>query len=201
MSAPQEAENGSHLSTCEFLAEELSALHAARCAESAAAGVIDGSSVAGLTCEMLEAEIRILTSQPPTPSYRHDDALRVAAASPRQHSAATRIQAAMRRWFAHDTPGLGLQTAATATPAVEQEVQRLTNVVDSYEREVLPQLVIERAVLNCELAKVRTDARNAAEASEKVKEALRDRVAEAEAESQLLRTQLASVRLSSRGGG
>merc|ERR1719454_358154 len=93
-----------------------------------------------------------------------------------------------------------VSTRATA----EQEVERLTEVIKSYERQVLPQLMVERAVLNCELAKIRTEAREAAEASERDKEALRGRVAEVEAESDDLRSQLASARLSTirrRGGG
>jgi hypothetical protein len=64
--------------------------------------------------------------------------------------------------------------------------------------------MVERAVLNCELTKIRTEAIKAAEASERDKEALRDRVLEAEAEKEALRSELASARLttvSRRGGG
>jgi hypothetical protein len=74
-------------------------------------------------------------------------------------------------------------------------------MVDSYEREVLPHLMIEKAMLNCELAK----AREVAVASEKDCAALRGRAEQAEAESDVLRSQLDAVISTnmgrSRGGG
>lgn len=194
------------LSTCQFLEEELCALHAAQSAERAAAGTVCGASAAGLTCEMLEAEIRSLYSHPPTPSRPSDvsGAAVGSTPSPRKHSAATRIQALARGQLAR---AAARQTDAEASPqkaAVKQEVKRLTQVLTTYEREVLPQLMVQSLVLKGELSKIRSEALEAAEASERDKEALRDRVAEAEAESQTLRSQLASVRLTSigrRGGG
>jgi len=191
---------GAQTSTCEFLAEELSSLNAARAAERAAAGASDGASKAGLTCEMLEAAICSFSSRPMSPCK---DDPSISRASLKQLSAATCIQSAARRWLTRADSSGPSKVNSTGSP-VEQEVQRLTQVVESYAREVLPQLMVERAVLNCELAKVRDDAVKAAEASERDKEVLRVRVAEAEAESLYLMSQLASARLAtlrSHGGG
>lgn len=205
-SSRQEMGKAAGLSTCQFLEEELCALHAAQSAERAAAGAVCGASVAGLTCEVLEAEIRSLCSHPPTPTRPADVSGAATGCTPsrRKHSAATRIQALARGQLARAAAGRRADTGASSQKATKHEVKRLTQVLTTYEREVLPQLMVERVVLNCELFKIRSEALKAAEASERDKEALRDRVAEAEAESQTLRSQLASVRLTSvgrRGGG
>merc|ERR1719409_2010283 len=95
LDSQQEVGQHGRLPTCEFLEQELSAVHAARAAERLAKGSADGASAAGLTCELLEAEIRSLTSQPPSPSHRHHGASRAGmedSMSPRKHFAATRIQ-------------------------------------------------------------------------------------------------------------
>lgn len=182
---------GVGLSTCEYLEGELSAVRAARAAERAAAGLDDGASTAGFTCELLQAEIRSLTSQPPSPYHS-------LPASPRHHSAAARIQAVARGRI---TRASRSNVEAAVAQVAVHEVDRLTQVVESYEHKILPQLMVERAVLNVELTKVRTDARMAAEASERDNQALRDQVAEVKAESDLLRSQLASARLGARAGG
>lgn len=184
------------LSTKEFLEEELSALHAARARSST--GAIDEASASGGTCELLESEIRTPTSQPPSLHRGH-----LEPSSPQRESAARHIQAVVRGRLTRAGGKLCTDVRENVPQAAEQEVERLTQVIKSYECQVLPQLMVERAVLNCELTKTRTEAREAAEASERDKEALLDRVAEFEAETQELRSQLAlaRIRIGRRGGG
>jgi hypothetical protein len=193
--AASQAGEVAQLSTCEFLEEELSALHAARAAERAAM-----PASAGLTCEMLQAEIRNLTSQPPSPPGQ----LANAEASGGSLSKALQLQ---KNGLTSDA------NSATAKQSVamdveQLEVQRLTQKLETYEREVVPQLMVKKVVLNCELATVRSAALKAAEESERDKQALRSRVAQAEAETEELRSQLVyarsearSVALGRRGGG
>lgn len=181
------AEQGQGGRSCELLQQELSAINEVSANKN---GGDDDESE--FTCKVLEAEVCSVSSWVDG-AGRHQSH----GSSPRSEKSGglhTPVSEQLHQ---------GLQTDGDSLHAsrAEREVQRLSQVLQSYENHVLPHLMVERAMLNCEL----TTARKAAVTSQEDCQALRGRVLEVEAESSVLRTELDALRAAtlgrSRGGG
>mmetsp|Transcript_87622 Transcript_87622/g.165183 ORF Transcript_87622/g.165183 Transcript_87622/m.165183 type:complete len:618 (+) Transcript_87622:146-1999(+) len=197
-------------STCELLEEEVRALHS----------LVEKDRASPRLEPLLDSPGRRKGGQEPGERFPHPKSDRllalpqpcpVASSPGRSSLAAVGSAAVSSRAASPRTPSPNSPSSrraaedasaihAKAALAAEREAKELREVVQGYEQKVLPQLVVQRAVLNCELAAARAG-RKALEADHV---ALCSRFAEAEVEKGELRTQLASARAAAvrrHGGG
>jgi hypothetical protein len=168
--------------SCELLQEELSAINQV-------ANRSPSNLLAGFTCRMLEAEVCSVASWDEVVGRMQSH-----ASSPRKDR---ELHTAGSEHSRSESQFNGDFTRCAAKHTAEREVERLSQVIQTYESQVVPHLMVERALLNCELAK----ARKAAVTSAEDCQALRGRVLEVEAESSFLRNELDAFRAGRRGGG
>lgn len=178
------AEHGAGISSCELLQQELSAIN------EVSANKLENDELSGLTCKLLEAEVCSVASWA-------EDVKQIQSSDSSDPSNPCSDMRTPVSEKSHSGSQANGSLTHTSRRAAEQEVERLSQVIQSYESQVLPHLMVERALLNCELAK----AREAAVTSFEDCQALRGRVLEVEAESSVLRIELDALRAGRHGGG